>query len=98
MILEIATFQIVPGQEADFERAFGRAAQVIAQAKGHLDHELLRSHEDPSQFVLLVHWRSLEDHTEGFRGSALFGQWRALLGPHFAQPPAVSHFTACRGA
>lgn len=92
MILEIATFDIVPGQEAGFEQAFTRARAVISKATGHLSHELLRSYETPSQYVLLVRWRRLEDHTEGFRGSASFAQWRALLQPFFARAPVVGHF------
>ncbi|MFT4197876.1 MAG: antibiotic biosynthesis monooxygenase [Pseudoxanthomonas sp.] len=92
MILEIAHFDIVPGQEAAFEEAFAQARQVIARAGGHLGHSLHRSHEAPSQYALLVLWNTVEDHTEGFRGSDLFVQWRALLSPFFAQPPAASHF------
>lgn len=92
MILEIATLDIVPGQEARFEQAFTQARAVISQSAGYLSHELLRSHETPTQYVLLVRWRRLEDHTEGFRGSALFVQWRALLQPFFARAPVVGHF------
>jgi len=34
----------------------------------------------------------LEDHTEGFRGSAEYEQWRALL-HHFYEPfPTVEHY------
>lgn len=92
MILEIAVFEIVPGQEAGFEQAFAQAREVIAQADGHLGHELLRSHEQPSQYALLVRWQRIEDHTEGFRGSPLFTQWRALLQPYFQRPPEVGHY------
>jgi hypothetical protein len=30
--------------------------------------------------------------TVGFRGSPLFAEWRALVGPHFAEPPSVKHY------
>jgi heme-degrading monooxygenase HmoA len=40
-----------------------------------------------------IFWDTLEDHTEGFRGGPLFAQWRAIVGPFFAQPPVVEHFT-----
>ncbi|MFT4247426.1 MAG: antibiotic biosynthesis monooxygenase [Pseudomonas sp.] len=91
-ILEIAVFDIVPGQEAGFEQAFAQARQLIAQVGGHLGHELLRSHETPAQYALLVRWQRIEDHTEGFRGSPLYTQWRALLSPYFRQPPTVGHY------
>jgi hypothetical protein len=28
----------------------------------------------------------------GFRGSELFPQWRAIVGPFFAEPPRVEHY------
>jgi hypothetical protein len=28
----------------------------------------------------------------GFRESALFTEWRAIVGPFFAAPPQVEHF------
>ena len=92
MILEIALFDIVPGQEPDFEHAFNKARELIALARGYLSHELLRSHETPSQYTLLVRWQRIEDHTEGFRGSPLYTQWRALLSPYFQHPPKVGHY------
>jgi heme-degrading monooxygenase HmoA len=40
----------------------------------------------------LVEWKSLEAHTEGFRGSAAYEEWRKLL-HHFYEPfPVVDHF------
>ena len=48
--------------------------------------------ESPSRFLLLVEWAHLEDHTEGFRGSAAYEQWRATL-HHFYDPfPVVEHY------
>jgi heme-degrading monooxygenase HmoA len=40
----------------------------------------------------LVQWQTLEAHTEGFRGSAGYEEWRRLL-HHFYDPfPSVQHF------
>ena len=47
--------------------------------------------ENPEDFLLLVWWDTLEDHTVGFRQSPAFTEWRAILGPLFAAPPAVVH-------
>ena len=46
----------------------------------------------PGRYVLLVDWDSVEAHTVGFRESAAFAEWRALIGPFFAKPPCVEHF------
>ena len=39
-----------------------------------------------------MEWDRLEDHTEGFRGSPAYEDWRALL-HHFYDPfPVVEHY------
>ncbi len=48
--------------------------------------------ETPGRYVLQVNWETLEDHTVGFRESPAFAQWRAIIGPYFAQAPHVEHF------
>ncbi len=92
MILEVATLDVRPGQEAAFEAAFREAQTIIAGIDGYISHELQRCLEHPSRYLLLVKWETLEDHTVGFRGSPQYGQWKALL-HHFYDPfPTVEHF------
>ena len=94
MILEIADIRIQPGQQAAFEEAIQRAVgSVISQAAGMLGWTVSRGLESPERYVLQVVWATLEDHTVGFREGPLFAQWRAIVGPFFAQPPSVEHFT-----
>lgn len=94
MILEVATLNVRPGQEAAFEQAFAQARAIIASSPGCLGHELQRCLETPGRYVLLVRWRSLEDHTVGFRRSAPYQQWKTLL-HHFYDPfPTVEHYVA----
>lgn len=93
MILEHALITIQAGRQAEFEQAFPKARAVIRQAEGFVDLHLHRSIETPDRYLLLIRWQTLEDHTVGFRQSALFGAWRAIIGPFFAQPPVVDHFT-----
>lgn len=94
MILEAARLDVIPGQEAEFEAAFGKAQAIIASMPGYVEHELRRCIEQPSRYLLLVRWRRLEDHTEGFRGSPQYQQWKALL-HHFYDPfPEVEHYQA----
>ena len=92
MILEVAILDVVPGQEADFQRSFARAQQIIASMPGYIRHRLCRSVEKPSRFILLVDWRSIEDHTEGFRRSAEYQQWKALLHHYYDPFPTVEHY------
>jgi heme-degrading monooxygenase HmoA len=92
MILEAAYLHVIPGQEQQFEHAFSVASPLIAETPGYVGHQLQRCLEQPACYLLLVQWQTLEAHTEGFRGSARYAQWRALL-HHFYDPfPTVQHF------
>ena len=92
MILEHAVLEVRPGEEARFEAAFAEAKAIIAATSGFRSLCLGRCIEAPSRYLLLVEWERLEDHTEGFRGSADYQRWRALL-HHFYDPfPEVDHY------
>lgn len=92
MILETAMLDVIPGQEDEFEGAFAKASSIISSMSGYITHELHRCIESPSRYLLLVRWETLEDHTEGFRGSPEYQEWKALL-HHFYDPfPTVEHF------
>ncbi len=92
MILEIADIRIAPGQNAAFEAAVQRGLdEVASRAKGFKGAKVNRGIESPQRYVLQIFWDSLEDHTVGFRQGPLFAQWRAIVGPFFANPPVVEH-------
>jgi heme-degrading monooxygenase HmoA len=92
MILEHALITIRPGTADDFEGALVTARPIIAASHGFISLELHRGIEEPDRYLLLVEWESLDDHLVGFRGSAAFTEWRALIGPYFASPPVAGHF------
>jgi heme-degrading monooxygenase HmoA len=94
VILEIADIRIAPGQQAAFDEAIERGlSTVISQAPGFRGWKVNKGVESPERYLLQIFWDTLEDHTVGFRGGPLFAQWRAIVGPFFAQPPQVEHFT-----
>ncbi len=92
MILEHADIRIDPTQAVAFEEAVQRGLDtVIAQSPGYLGHKVNRSIESPGRYILTIFWATLEDHIVGFRQSPAFGEWRAIVGPFFVQPPTVEH-------
>ena len=92
MILEVAILNVKSGQELSFEAAFEKAQQIIRSMPGYLSHQLQRCLENKGRYLLLVNWERLEDHTEGFRTSPQYQQWRQLL-HHFYDPfPDVEHY------
>jgi heme-degrading monooxygenase HmoA len=94
MILEIADIRIRPGQQAAFDEAIQRGlTTVAARAQGMRGFKVNKGIESPERYVLQIFWDTLEAHTVGFRESPLFAEWRAIVGPFFAQPPVVEHFT-----
>ncbi len=94
MILELADIRIQPGQQAAFDEAIVRGVTtVISQAKGFRGYKVNKGIESPERYVLQIFWETLEDHTVGFRQGPLFTEWRSYIGPFFAGPPNVEHFT-----
>ncbi len=92
MILEVAVLNVIPGFEDEFLKAFSRAEQIISKMAGYVSHQLKRCIESTNQFILLVEWEKLTDHTEGFRKSDEYQEWRRLL-HHFYDPfPVVEHY------
>jgi heme-degrading monooxygenase HmoA len=92
VILEHALLDVVPGEEPAFEQAFEEARSLIAASPGFRALRLERCIERPAQYLLLVEWDQLEDHTEGFRRSPRYERWRRLL-HHFYDPfPLVEHY------
>ncbi len=92
MILEVAALDVRAGQEQAFEAAFAQAAPIIAASAGYISHELQRCLEKRNRYLLLVRWQTLEHHTQGFRGSAAYQDWKRLL-HHFYDPfPTVEHY------
>lgn len=92
MILEHALLPVRPGLATEFQRAFEQARPLIAAIPGFRSLRLSRGVETPDVFLLLVEWDSVADHTEGFRGSPQYQEWKALL-HHFYDPfPTVEHF------
>jgi heme-degrading monooxygenase HmoA len=94
MVLEVAIRDVKPELVGDFEGAFREASQYIEVTPGYVSHELQSCIEDENRYILLVHWRTLEDHTEGLRGSKGYDEWRRLL-HRFDDPfPVVQHYAS----
>jgi heme-degrading monooxygenase HmoA len=93
MILEVADIRIQPGRQAEFDVAIRHGVEtVIAKAVGFHGYKVNRGIESPERYLLQIFWATLENHTVDFRESPAFAEWRAIVGPFFAQPPVVEHF------
>lgn len=94
MILELADIRIQPGKQLEFDAAIQRGVQqVIGKAKGFRGYKVNKGIESPERYVLMIFWDTLENHTVDFRESPAFLEWRGIVGPFFAEPPTIEHFT-----
>jgi heme-degrading monooxygenase HmoA len=94
VVLEVAMLDVRSGSTAEFEMAFAEAQKTVRTAPGYISHELQRCIERPNRYILLVRWQRLEDHTDTFRKSPQYQDWKRLL-HHFYDPfPTVEHFKA----
>lgn len=91
-VQEVAVIRVRQGAGEGFERAVATAAPLFQAANGARTLALQRSEEDPLEYRLVVGWDSVAHHTEGFRNSAAFGEWRRLIGDFTDGPPRASHF------
>jgi len=97
LILEVAEIYINDGDQPAFEQAMRQSLETyVSITEGFIDAELQCSIEEPTRYLLLVHWETIEAHMVNFRESERFSKHRALISPYFAHPPKVQHFTLCK--
>jgi len=92
MILEAFIAHIKNGQESDYEAALRDAAPIISSMKGFISIEMQRCLETKGQYLVLIQWETLEDHTVGFRGSPEYQEWRKRLHRFYEPMPTVEHY------
>ncbi len=92
MILEVAILYIKKGLEKEFERDFEIAGKYISSIKGYKGHTLKKCIEEDHKYILLVNWKTLEDHNIGFRKSKEYLIWKELLHHYYEPFPTVQHY------
>ncbi|ALV45055.1 antibiotic biosynthesis monooxygenase [Arthrobacter alpinus] len=98
MITEHAILPVIAGRESEFEAAFEQARHIVSAMPGFRSLTLSRSMESRNEYLLLVEWEQLEDHTVGFRTSASYHQWKSLLHEFYEPFPVVEHFELVNSA
>lgn len=92
MILEAAVLDVIPSRINEFEFNFSKAQNIISSMKGYISHDLKKCIENKNRYILLVQWETLEDHTEGFRKSPEYQDWKQLLHEFYDPFPVVEHY------
>ncbi len=91
MIYEIAQLPVYKEQTETFREAFAEVVPLLSRAQGYRGHFLAQGIERPELFHLIVRWRSLEDHTPGFKASEDHRTFMMGLQEYFSAEPQVYH-------
>ena len=92
-VCEYVPLSVIPDSVGAFISTFHDAEKIISRQPGYISHRLIQNQSILHDFILLVEWDNVESHTEGFRKSADYLEWKALL-HHFYDPfPTVSYYT-----
>jgi heme-degrading monooxygenase HmoA len=92
MIIEIVTMDIRLGAEESFSAAFGEVCGLLLVSVGCRSVKLVRGVEDPSRFVAIVEWDSVDSSVKNFVDTVRYMAYSARLVPYFVQDPLVEHF------
>ncbi|MGE6256412.1 antibiotic biosynthesis monooxygenase family protein [Heyndrickxia sporothermodurans] len=91
MVVEHAMLIIKEELVEEFIQTINEAFPILSSSEGYLSHKLLRNKENPTHFILVVNWNSLEDHI-GFVGSAKFKKWDSMLRYFFDSYAKILHY------
>jgi len=92
MSTEIIRYRIPAGQESAFEAAYRDAQRFLAESPACRSYELLRCEEEPARYLLRIEWTSTEEHLAGFRRSAAFAPFLALVRPFIGAVEEMQHY------
>lgn len=90
MITEIAILKIDPTQSDDFEHTYREVVHILQRQPGYQSERLMRSIEDPEQYILAVEWDSKEDHLR-FMDAPDYPDLDGALGK-YVKDAAVAHY------
>jgi heme-degrading monooxygenase HmoA len=92
MITEVIRYKIPSAQAEAFAQAYQQAESILQNSRHCLGYKLLHGIEEPENWILLLHWDSVEDHEEGFRREPGFGAFLNLVQPFFQQIQEMKHY------
>lgn len=92
MVLEIAQITAQEGKVDALQAGLLAALPVIRGSEGCQAATVRRQVEDPTVFVLMIEWETLEHHTVTFRGGPRFAEYRSHIAGLFVDPIVARHY------
>jgi quinol monooxygenase YgiN len=94
MTTEIIRYRVNTENAPAFERAYQEAEPILRGSKHCLGYRLLRGHEEPENWILIIEWDSVEGHEQGFRKEPAFREFFALVKPFFNDIQEMKHYAS----
>ncbi|MGH2937606.1 MAG: antibiotic biosynthesis monooxygenase family protein [Solirubrobacterales bacterium] len=92
MTTVIAVLTIAPGKEEEFAAKFAERGQAaITAAAGNRSAALARGVEDPSTYLLVSKWDSVDAHKAAM-DDPTYMEWVVFARGYHAAPPKVRHY------
>ena len=84
MLVERSELNVKPGAEDEFHKAITeKGVPLLKSVDGVLSVQVGRGVENPSKFMLLVGWRSMDAHA-AYGGTPKSIELRGIMGPYLA--------------
>ena len=94
MIVEYTRYKIEQDRRALLERTYEKAGEALRLSPHCQRYELSHCVEDPNYYTLRIEWDSEEGHLKGFRNSAEFKTFFALVQPYVKDIEEMCHYKA----
>ncbi|HVI47480.1 MAG TPA: antibiotic biosynthesis monooxygenase family protein [Chitinophaga sp.] len=90
--VEIIRYQVPAEQSAAFEKAYADAGQHLKASAYCKSYQVIHGNEEPENYIVIIHWTSKAEHLQGFRQSAEFMPFFALVKPFFNNIREMKHY------
>jgi quinol monooxygenase YgiN len=97
VIVEYLRYTVPPEQSRQFERAYEAAAAHLLASPNCLGYDVARCVDEPTSYIVRIHWDSAEGHLEGFRKGRQFPAFFALVKPFFQAIAEMRHYEVVTG-
>jgi quinol monooxygenase YgiN len=91
--VEIIRYTIPGDLHTNFENAYGEAAEHLKKSTHCLAYQLLHGEDEPDNYIIIIIWKSREEHLQGFRKSAEFIPFFNLVKPFYNNIVEMKHYT-----
>ncbi len=92
MIVEYIRYRLDEARRDAFVDAYRAAVVALDDSPDCLGYELAQCVEEPAQFVLRIHWTSVEAHLNGFRASEHFRRFFPPIRPYLRDIEEMQHY------